>query len=129
MNESILNSIKKLLGIMPEYTDFDPDVMFFINTVFPILRQLGCGPKEGFTITGSETKWSEYLEDDKNLESVKLFIYLKVKLGFDPPAASAHMEAYKETIKELEWRIKEECEFDFSIDEYVKPTDEEDNDE
>ena len=129
MNESILNSIKKLLGIVPEYTDFDQDITLFINSVFPILRQLGCGPKEGFTITDANTKWSDYIGDNKNLEIVKSFVYLKVRLLFDPPAASAHMEAFKQNISELEWRIKEECEFDFSIDEYEKPTDKEDSDE
>lgn len=129
MNESILNSIKKLLGIVPEYTDFDQDITLFINSVFPILRQLGYGPKEGFTITDANAKWSDYIGDNKNLEIVKSFVYLKVRLLFDPPAASAHMEAFKQTISELEWRIKEECEFDFSIDKYVKPTDKEDSDE
>lgn len=129
MNESILNSIKKPLGITADYKDFDPDIVFFINTVFPILRQLGVGPVEGFTITDETTKWSEYLNDNKNLENVKTFIYLKVKLLFDPPTASAHMQAIKESIAELEWRIKEECEIDFSITEYVRPTDKEDDDE
>lgn len=131
MNESILESIKKPLGIMPEYTDFDNDIIMFINTIFPILRQIGCGPIEGFMITDSNTKWSDYLgeENHVNLQNVKTFIYLKVKLLFDPPAASAHMTAITESIKELEWRIKEECEFNFSITEYVKPTDKEDDDE
>lgn len=129
MNESILNSIKKLLGITADYKDFDQDIVLFINTVFPILRQLGVGPAEGFIITDENTKWSSYLNDNKNLEDVKAFIYLKVKLLFDPPAASAHMEAIKETVKELEWRIKEECEIDFSITEYARPTDKEDDDE
>jgi hypothetical protein len=103
--ESILNSIKKLLGPTEDYTHFDPDIVLHINSAFANLHQLGVGPEEGFTITDSEAKWSDYLEDKKTLEFVKAYIYLKVRLVFDPPTIGSVMESVKEAIKEYEWRI------------------------
>lgn len=103
--DSILTSIKKLLGITEEYEHFDKDIVLYINTVFPILTQLGVGPKEGFTITDESTTWKEYLGDDKRFEFVKTYIYLKVRLLFDPPASGTIVEAINQTIKEIEWRI------------------------
>lgn len=105
MNDSILTSIKKLLGIREEYEEFDIDIIIYINSVFPTLLQLGIGPKEGFAITGSETTWAEYFDDDKRLGNVKTYIYLKVKLLFDPPLSGAVLESYNNIIKELEWRL------------------------
>lgn len=106
MKESILTSIKKLLGITEECTDFDTDIIIFINTVFPILQQLGVGPEEGFKIEDSSAKWSDYLGDfDKRLGTVKTYIYLKVKMVFDPPLSSSVIESYNRTLSELEWRI------------------------
>lgn len=103
--ESILNSIKKLLGPTEDYTHFDPDIVLHINSAFANLHQLGVGPEEGFTITDSEAKWSDYLEDKKTLEFVKAYIYLKVRLAFDPPTIGSVIESVKEAIKEYEWRI------------------------
>ena len=106
MNDSILTSIKKLLGITEEYTDFDTDIIIYINSVFPILLQLGVGPEEGFKIEDSKTTWKDYLgENDKRYGSVKTFMYLKVKLLFDPPLTSSINESYNRTLSELEWRI------------------------
>lgn len=109
--ESILQSIKKLIGITEDYTAFDLDIIIHINSVFMILNQMGVGPIEGFSISDDSAVWSDYLpEDNKNLEAVKTYIYLKVKMVFDPPLSSAVMEATKQMICELEWRLNVEAE-------------------
>ena len=106
MNESILTSIKKLLGITEEYTDFDTDIIIFINSVFPVLQQLGIGPKEGFMINNSSETWKEYLgENEVRFGWIKTFIYLKVKMVFDPPLSNSVIDSYERILKELEWRI------------------------
>ena len=103
--ESILTSIKKLLGITEEYDQFDPDIIMHINSVFMILTQLGVGPAEGFSIEDDTTVWTDFIQDVKKLESVKTYIYLKVKLAFDPPLSSAVIESMNRLINELEWRL------------------------
>lgn len=103
--ESILNSIKKLLGIAEEYQQFDMDLILDINSVFSILTQLGVGPKEGFSISDASAVWSDYLQDKTLLEFVKSYMYLKVRLLFDPPLSSAVMNSIIQLISELEWRI------------------------
>ena len=110
MEESILTSIKKLLGLTKEYTNFDMDIMMHINSVFMILNQLGVGPANGFRIEDDTTEWSEFITEDDNLDAVKSYIHLKVKLLFDPPLNSAVMEAMKQTINELEWRLNVKAE-------------------
>lgn len=102
---SILTSIKKLLGITEEYEHFDQDLIMHINSVFMILNQLGVGPEEGFSITGKSETWDEFTEDNLSIESVKSYIYLKVKLLFDPPTSSAVIESINRMISELEWRL------------------------
>ena len=103
--ESILTSIKKLLGITEEYDQFDPDIIMYINSVFMILTQLGVGPAEGFSIEDDTAVWTDFIQDVKKLESVKTYIYLKVKLAFDPPLSSAVIESMNRLINELEWRL------------------------
>ena len=103
--ESILISIKKLLGITEEYDQFDPDIIMHINSVFMILTQLGVGPAEGFSIEDDTALWTDFIQDIKKLESVKTYIYLKVKLAFDPPLSSAVIESMNRLINELEWRL------------------------
>ena len=103
--ESILTSIKKLLGIEEDYTHFDADLIMHINSVFMILTQIGVGPSKGFSIQDAETTWYEFLPEDSNLEAVKTFMHLKVKLMFDPPSNSSHLESIKQLISELEWRL------------------------
>lgn len=105
MNDSILTSIKKMLGITEEYTHFDQDIIIHINTVLMILRQLGVGPEEGFTITDSYETWGDFLTDNKDIEAVKTYVYLKVRLLFDPPLSSAVTESINRSINELEWRL------------------------
>lgn len=103
--DSILTSIKKLLGITEEYEHFDQDIIMHINSVFSVLTQLGVGPTEGFRIEDDGAEWSEFLQDDFRLEFVKTYIYLKVRLAFDPPLSSAVIESINRQISELEWRI------------------------
>ena len=104
--ESILTSIKKLLGIAEEYEHFDNDIIMHINSVFMILTQLGVGPSKGFVITDSSASWDDFLpEDSKKLQAVKTYMYMKVKLMFDPPTSSAVMESMNRMISELEWRL------------------------
>lgn len=109
--DSILQSIKKMLGPTEDYTYFDPDIMIHINSVLMILTQLGVGPKSGFFITGSDETWSDYLGDDlTKLELVKSYIYLKVKLVFDPPTTGVLHEAMERQIQEFEWRLNVQAE-------------------
>lgn len=105
MMESILDSIKKLLGITKEYTHFDSDLIMHINTVLSILTQLGIGPEKGFSISDNEAKWKDFIGEDPRLESVKSFVHLKVKLLFDPPMSSAVIDSINRMISELEWRL------------------------
>lgn len=105
MDESILTSIKKLLGIPEDYEHFDQDIIIHINSVFMILNQLGVGPTEGFTITDKTAVWSDFISDNKKFESVKTYVYMKVRLLFDPPLSSAVMECINKVISELEWRL------------------------
>ena len=104
--ESILTSIKKLLGIVEEYTQFDTDIIIYINTVFMTLQQLGIGPEEGFSITDENDVWTDFIEDSTLLNSVKTYIYLRVKLLFDPPLSSSTVESFNKMISETEWRMK-----------------------
>lgn len=103
--ESILDSIKKLLGPAETYDHFDTDIIIHINTVFMILNQLGVGPSEGFTIEDDTAVWTDFIPDTTKVEAIKTYIYLKVKLVFDPPQSSAAIESMKTTINELEWRL------------------------
>ena len=105
METSILDSIKKLLGIPSEVTEFDTDILIHINSVFSILTQLGVGPSSGFSIEDSSAEWSDFIGDDARLSDVKSFVYLKTRLLFDPPASSAAMDAMNRMASELEWRI------------------------
>lgn len=105
-NESILNSIKKLLGITADVEVFDQDIIIHINSVFASLNQMGIGPKDGYFIVNKDNTWSEFCGDDfPFLNNVKSYVYLKTKLLFDPPQTSSLLEAINSQIKELEWRM------------------------
>ena len=109
--ESILTSIKKLIGITEDYKHFDTDLIIHINSVFMILSQMGIGPDNGFSISDETTTWNDYLpEGNKNFEAVKTYMYLKTRIVFDPPQSSSTMEALKQTISELDWRLYVEAE-------------------
>lgn len=103
--ESILTSIKKLLGIPKEYEHFDADIVMHINSVFSTLTQLGVGPAEGFRIMDEDATWSDFLQDRTTIESVKSYMYLKVRLLFDPPLNSAVLNSMTNQITEFEWRL------------------------
>ena len=108
--ESILTSIKKMLGITEDYEHFDSDLIIHINSVFSILTQLGVGPSEGFSIKDKTDVWSDFIPDDPRLESVKSYVYMKVKLLFDPPLSSTVMESTNRMISEFEWRLNVQSE-------------------
>ena len=105
---SILVSIKKLLGLTDTYTPFDADIIMHINTVFMTLHQLGVGPSAGFKIEDETDGWDAYLSDSILLEAAKSYVYMKVKLMFDPPSSSFVIESYKNLCSELEWRLTEQ---------------------
>ena len=104
--ESILTSIKKLLGIAEEYTHFDADLIMHINSVLSILTQIGVGPAEGFSIKDESSVWEDFVPENSKLELIKSYTYMKVKLLFDPPLISAVIESTNRIISELEWRIQ-----------------------
>ena len=103
--ESILTSIKKLLGIHEDDTAFDTDIIMHINSVLMILTDIGVGPTEGFAVIDASDTWDETLGPGINYEAAKTYVYLKVRSVFDPPASSAALEAMKNQIKEYEWRL------------------------
>ncbi len=105
MEQSILKSTKKVLGIEASYTAFDLDVLTYINSAFSTLTQLGIGPAIGFSIEDDTAVWGAFLGSDLQLSSVKSYVYLKVRLIFDPPQTSYHMQAIQDQIRELEWRL------------------------
>lgn len=105
ISNSILLSVKKMLGIPPEYEQFDPEIIIHINSVFSILTQLGVGSDEGFSIKDSTASWSDYIPEGKAVEDIKTYMYLKVRLIFDPPQSSAAIDAMKQLASEFEWRI------------------------
>lgn len=108
--ESILVSIKKLLGLDKDYDAFDADVIIHINSVFMILNQLGVGPDTCFRIEDDLAVWTDFSEDIDEIEAVKSYIYHKVKMLFDPPTSSAVKEANQQIINELEWRLNIQAE-------------------
>ncbi len=112
IEDSILDSVKSSLGIVEGYPYFDSQLVQDINGVFSKLHQLGVGPDDGFEITNSEDKWSDYLNDEKRLNLVKTYMSRCIRLLFDPPSNSFAVESIKEIIKELEWRIIVEVESD-----------------
>ena len=105
METSILTSIKKLLGVAEDYTEFDEDIMTHINSVFLNLTQLGVGPEEGFMIEDNAAEWEDFINNSVQLQAVKTYVYLKVKLLFDPPLSSSVTESFNRMIAELEWRL------------------------
>jgi len=104
MEESILTSIKKLLGITEDYTHFDQDIVLQINSAFSTLNQLGVGPEAGFAIEDASSKWTDFINDAR-LNFAKTFVQIKVKLAFDPPTSSTLMDSYNRQLDELTWRL------------------------
>lgn len=105
MTDSILDSTKKALGLDVGYTAFDIDVMMHINSVFATLTQLGIGPDEGYEIEDSSDNWVDFIGTEKRLNPVKTYVYLRVRLLFDPPPTSFLVSALQNQVQELEWRL------------------------
>lgn len=111
LEEKILSSIKKLLGLNDGVTVFDTDIVIHINTVFANLTQMGVGPQDnegkniGFRISTGNEVWGDFTDNDILIENVKSYVYIKVKMVFDPPTSSALIDAYNAQAKELEWRL------------------------
>lgn len=110
-DDSILLTIKKMLGMEMNYCAFDTDIIVFINSAMMTLQQLGVGPERGFVVTGLNEMWSDFVPSDTMLEGVKSYIFLCVKMVFDPPTSSFVMESMKAQKEELEWRLREQAEF------------------
>lgn len=109
-DDSILQSVKKLLGPGAECTDFDQDILMYINGVFMELQQLGVGPEEGFEIFDDTAKWTDFVQDTLLLNPIKPYIYLKVKLIFDPPTSASVITSFENLINRFEWRINQVAE-------------------
>ena len=112
MPESILDSTKKVLGIESDYTAFDIDIIMHINSVFSTLQQLGIGAnhEESFAITGKDEMWEDFIGTEKNVNAVKSYMYLRVRLLFDPPATSFAQDSMQKQAQELEWRLNVQME-------------------
>lgn len=110
VEKSILNTIKDLLGIAADQTNFDDQIIVHINTVFFTLQQLGVGPSPGFFVESAEDNWEDFIPEGVNYNSIKTYMYLKVKLLFDPPLSSGVLEAMERMAVEYEWRLKVEAE-------------------
>lgn len=116
MNDSILTSVKKMLGIPEEHEQFDMDIIIHINSVLMTLTQIGVGPSSGFVVTDKRTTWNDFINSgsnivnwngssNTNLSAVKSYVYIKVKLLFDPPQNSFTIEALNRQAAEFEWRL------------------------
>lgn len=110
--DSILTSIKKLLGMTEDYTAYDMDVIIHINTALAILSQLGVGSDGAFRIRDASATWQDFVGDNPRLDDVKDYVYLKVKLLFDPPTSSAAIQSMEKLLSEIEWRLNVAAESD-----------------
>lgn len=113
MDDSILNSIKDLLGIQTDEHGFDGELIFHINRVFLNLNQIGVGPDEIFVVTDDKDSWDDFVDDEGLIGSVAEYVKLKVQILFDPPTSNVLMEALNEALRETEWRLREQ------VDKYV----------
>lgn len=103
--DSILNSIKKVIGFEPEYDAYDIDIIMHINTIFSVLNQIGVGPEKPLRIEDATTTWDAFTTDRVDIEDVKTYVYIRVRLLFDPPTSSFVINALTDQYKELEWRL------------------------
>lgn len=108
--ESILTTIKKMIGIAEEYAHFDTDIIIYINNALASLRQIGVGPASGFSISSDEQTWYDFIGNSTECEAIKTYIYLKVKMVFDPPSTSFVLAAMERQVQELEWRLNVQSE-------------------
>lgn len=103
---SILETVKKLLGLVKEYDSFDADIIVHINTVFSTLTQMGIGPVDGFSISGYSQEWSTFITSSAlKTQQIKSYVFLKVKMLFDPPSNLNVLNAMNRNLAELEYRL------------------------
>lgn len=106
VTNSILKTVKSALGVGTDYAPFDAELIVHINSVFSTLHQLGVGPTSPYMIFGETNQWSEFMLDNDAIQSVKTYVYAKVRLIFDPPTTSFGINAFENMCKELEWRLR-----------------------
>lgn len=116
METSILKNVKKVCGLPDDYTPFDEDILMYINGTLSKLNQLGIGPADGFQIEDASSTWTDFVGTDPRYNLVKTFVQQSVRLAFDPPATSFHIDALKAQIQEAEWRLSVTREGDTWID-------------
>lgn len=109
MTTSILDDIKMMLGILPDYDYYNLQIIIYINTAFSILEQLGC---KHFAINGVNDSWNDFFGEEESIEMIKTFVYLKVKMLFDPSASSSIQNSFDAVAKELEWRINSKVDYE-----------------
>lgn len=114
--DSILTTIKDMLGIANEYDHFDNTIIRHINSAFMTLHQLGVGPEKCFKITGADETWHEFLGESDDLETVISYIYEKVKLRFDPPTSAFVVDAMERQSAEDAWRLNVQAEMQDDCD-------------
>lgn len=106
VNESVLNTIKKCLDVDPDNKDFDADILLHINSVLTIMKRLGIIPKTSKRISDDSVTWSQFIPDDSlDVEDIKDYIFLRVKLIFDPPQNQKHTDVLIDTYKEIEFGL------------------------
>lgn len=106
VTNSVLKTVKSALGVGTDYAPFDAELIVHINSVFSTLHQLGVGPKTPYMIFDDNNKWSEFIQDNDAIHSVKTYVYARVRLIFDPPTTSFAINAFENLCKELEWRLR-----------------------
>lgn len=119
MTTSILDSVKKVIGLASDYDEFDADIIMHINSVFSTLNHLGVGPENGFSIEDATTTWDAFIGTDSRMNFVKTYVYLKVRLLFDPPATGYLVDSMEKQAQELEWRMNVIREYDKTLAEEV----------
>ncbi|MBQ0079614.1 MAG: hypothetical protein KBS66_06985 [Eubacterium sp.] len=110
--DSILVTVKQLLGISEDDDYFDPQIIALINDALSTLAQLGVGPEDGFVIYDDSASWTDFLGETKLLESVKTYVYLSVKVVFDPPTSPSVVESFNRKLDQLEWRLNARVDHD-----------------
>jgi hypothetical protein len=123
VQQSILNSTKKVVGLSETDTSFDLDILLHINSVFSVLNQIGIGPVEGFMVEDSAVTWDTFMGNDPRLNSVKTYVYLRVRLLFDPPNTSFVIESMNKQIAEFEWRLNVQREDEEWTNPFLTPSD------
>jgi hypothetical protein len=124
VSDSILTSTKKVLGIAEDYTAFDVDILMHINSVFSTLQQLSVGPEEGYAIEDAAATWSDYVGDDPRYNTVRSYVYLRVRLLFDPPGTSYLIDSFRKQLEAMEWRLNVAAE-ELNYDDPFEPDEEE----